>query len=168
MNRKITLSIALLAVVFNTAAQNDYTSGRDIDTAMKFGQYDVAKKELYKLIRTQPQNGMHYYRMGLIHLDEDNRDSASYYFKQGLRTPKNRDINNLGVGKLSLLEKKNREAKSKFNAATRELALGDFQTYLDVAHAYTFARSEEHTSELQSRPHLVCRLLLEKKKKRTT
>src|SRR3989442_11900888 len=28
-------------------------------------------------------------------------------------------------------------------------------------------RSEEHTSELQSRPHLVCRLLLEKKKKPT-
>src|SRR3712207_8530121 len=26
-------------------------------------------------------------------------------------------------------------------------------------------RSEEHTSELQSRPYLVCRLLLEKKKK---
>src|SRR3989442_10325934 len=31
----------------------------------------------------------------------------------------------------------------------------------------TFRRSEEHTSELQSRPHLVCRLLLEKKKKKT-
>src|SRR5205809_6080773 len=29
-------------------------------------------------------------------------------------------------------------------------------------------RSEEHTSELQSRLHLVCRLLLEKKKKKTT
>src|SRR5438874_7544387 len=29
-----------------------------------------------------------------------------------------------------------------------------------------FARSEEHTSELQSRRDLVCRLLLEKKKKR--
>src|SRR5690554_7769744 len=28
-------------------------------------------------------------------------------------------------------------------------------------------RSEEHTSELQSRPHLVCRLLLEKKKTNT-
>src|SRR3989442_2736852 len=28
----------------------------------------------------------------------------------------------------------------------------------------TIVRSEEHTSELQSRPHLVCRLLLEKKK----
>src|SRR3989442_3681540 len=29
-------------------------------------------------------------------------------------------------------------------------------------------RSEEHTSELQSRPHLVCRLLLEKKKRPIT
>src|SRR2546422_1373059 len=34
------------------------------------------------------------------------------------------------------------------------------------AHA-SEVRSEEHTSELQSRLHLVCRLLLEKKKKKT-
>src|SRR5690554_7345642 len=33
--------------------------------------------------------------------------------------------------------------------------------------AKSWLRSEEHTSELQSRPHLVCRLLLEKKKKTT-
>src|SRR2546422_8457257 len=31
---------------------------------------------------------------------------------------------------------------------------------------FAFSRSEEHTSELQSRLHLVCRLLLEKKKKK--
>src|SRR3712207_7797126 len=31
--------------------------------------------------------------------------------------------------------------------------------------AFTGSRSEEHTSELQSRQYLVCRLLLEKKKK---
>src|SRR2546429_4165733 len=34
------------------------------------------------------------------------------------------------------------------------------------APATVASRSEEHTSELQSRLHLVCRLLLEKKKKR--
>src|SRR5438105_15947821 len=33
------------------------------------------------------------------------------------------------------------------------------------AHGFMLARSEEHTSELQSRVDLVCRLLLEKKKK---
>src|SRR5690554_7421462 len=37
---------------------------------------------------------------------------------------------------------------------------------VDIAEAFcAMPRSEEHTSELQSRPHLVCRLLLEKKKK---
>src|SRR5574338_877968 len=35
-----------------------------------------------------------------------------------------------------------------------------------TAHGATHTRSEEHTSELQSPWHLVCRLLLEKKKKR--
>src|SRR3712207_8257241 len=34
-----------------------------------------------------------------------------------------------------------------------------------VAHGLAPRRSEEHTSELQSRQYLVCRLLLEKKKK---
>src|SRR5690625_2003537 len=36
--------------------------------------------------------------------------------------------------------------------------------HVDVATLRAHARSEEHTSELQSRGHLVCRLLLEKKK----
>src|SRR3989442_9782531 len=39
--------------------------------------------------------------------------------------------------------------------------------YSRVAVIAIIFRSEEHTSELQSRPHLVCRLLLEKKKKAT-
>src|SRR5690554_7644108 len=34
-----------------------------------------------------------------------------------------------------------------------------------IKRSINIKRSEEHTSELQSRPHLVCRLLLEKKKK---
>src|SRR5690554_7372823 len=34
--------------------------------------------------------------------------------------------------------------------------------------ALGMSRSEEHTSELQSRPHLVCRLLLEKKNRKST
>src|SRR5687768_17668344 len=38
-------------------------------------------------------------------------------------------------------------------------------TLLRIGSALAAYRSEEHTSELQSRLHLVCRLLLEKKKK---
>src|SRR5207253_7916668 len=42
-----------------------------------------------------------------------------------------------------------------------------FDIYTDSLVNSAFRRSEEHTSELQSRGHLVCRLLLEKKNKRT-
>src|SRR3989442_6586475 len=45
---------------------------------------------------------------------------------------------------------------------------GTLRKLLDVSRMRALGwrhRSEEHTSELQSRPHLVCRLLLEKKKK---
>src|SRR5207253_10530930 len=46
-------------------------------------------------------------------------------------------------------------------ARSRKLAAGSYATRLRQSH---WRRSEEHTSELQSRGHLVCRLLLEKKK----
>src|SRR2546422_5133647 len=42
------------------------------------------------------------------------------------------------------------------------------QSVKSPASSTVAARSEEHTSELQSRLHLVCRLLLEKKKKNIT
>src|SRR5690349_22563388 len=51
---------------------------------------------------------------------------------------------------------------------TRWNARGLFQARAAVPHASrSRLRSEEHTSELQSRRDLVCRLLLEKKKKDT-
>src|SRR5690625_6797372 len=37
---------------------------------------------------------------------------------------------------------------------------------INLINGNKYTRSEEHTSELQSRGHLVCRLLLEKKKKK--
>src|SRR2546429_4002712 len=45
-----------------------------------------------------------------------------------------------------------------------EAAPNAFATGRSPRHASVAVRSEEHTSELQSRLHLVCRLLLEKKK----
>src|SRR5689334_24376803 len=64
--------------------------------------------------------------------------------------------------------------ESKFDAilpalGTRyEIGMSSFTDNKDrekVVDFVTYYRSEEHTSELQSQFHLVCRLLLEKKKK---
>src|SRR5258707_6531020 len=53
-----------------------------------------------------------------------------------------------------------------------EVALGDVDVaalvVLEDPHVGLGGRSEEHTSELQSRQYLVCRLLLDKKKERSS
>src|SRR5258708_13395251 len=47
----------------------------------------------------------------------------------------------------------------------RHAQLGDYAIFITpIAQSAGHVRSEEHTSELQSPDHLVCRLLLEKKK----
>src|SRR2546422_7386456 len=62
--------------------------------------------------------------------------------------------------------------RSPFTAANRQRSIHVAQSPRDTRspapgvrqHRTDIPRSEEHTSELQSRLHLVCRLLLEKKK----
>src|SRR2546427_7389313 len=49
--------------------------------------------------------------------------------------------------------------------AGREVDVAADPVALTTPHERGLARSEEHTSELQSQSNLVCRLLLEKKKK---
>src|SRR2546422_9143222 len=57
-------------------------------------------------------------------------------------------------------------AKEMATAGSYESGRGYFQGRFS-RETINRLRSEEHTSELQSRLHLVCRLLLEKKKKKT-
>src|SRR2546422_7406276 len=61
------------------------------------------------------------------------------------------------------------ESRMLTEAATEAglgLSAAEIRNILNKANGFFVYRSEEHTSELQSRLHLVCRLLLEKKKKK--
>src|SRR3712207_8742163 len=70
----------------------------------------------------------------------------------------------------TLFRSKDASEIREFDTRTKQFVPGGFRlpvgkqsvTWLDQD---TLLRSEEHTSELQSRQYLVCRLLLEKKKK---
>src|SRR5437899_3844841 len=63
-------------------------------------------------------------------------------------------------GKASAPEGRRNEARAPFAGGYRK----SHTKRCIPASAESFCRSEEHTSELQSLRHLVCRLLLEKKK----
>src|SRR5690554_7237543 len=58
-------------------------------------------------------------------------------------------------------------ADSPFQVCNCALPANHLKINKPVSAVTIAVRSEEHTSELQSRPHLVCRLLLEKKKDTT-
>src|SRR5690554_7542609 len=67
------------------------------------------------------------------------------------------------------------ESRERVRNALHAVGLGIPWTHItvnlapaDLPKEGSHFRSEEHTSELQSRPHLVCRLLLEKKKSSET
>src|SRR5207253_10184721 len=74
--------------------------------------------------------------------------------------PKGPGIANVGLGLVAL--------KADGRNARQYLDAWIARRYPGGARTSPTLRSEEHTSELQSRGHLVCRLLLEKKKQRET
>src|SRR5690625_5386724 len=67
----------------------------------------------------------------------------------------------VGYGELSIARTK------KATVTTLQQLFAAVSVLRDKGTHSVDSRSEEHTSELQSRGHLVCRLLLEQKKQRT-
>src|SRR3712207_7501635 len=76
-------------------------------------------------------------------------------------------ISNVGEDALQDYSRRYGEVRT-YNDARAMLESEDLDIVSVATHAHLHAeyRSEEHTSELQSRQYLVCRLLLEKKKKK--
>src|SRR5690554_6339049 len=98
---------------------------------------------------TLPRRGLKLARM-VGHITYLSDDSMGQKFGRELKTGQlNFDVNNVEFQVESYLRYQGEQFSTRFDA----------NTYLIMTKAL---RSEEHTSELQSRPHLVCRLLLEK------
>src|SRR5690625_6354319 len=140
-------------------AYNDGTSGGAGDTNLEVvlarGNYDSLNKRLdasdSQLAETETQ---------IINLDNKKADESAV--SNSLNVLKNQKIDQVS-----------------FDIATQEIKFYGNESLIDsidITEASTASlvqdyidtlvsnRSEEHTSELQSRGHLVCRLLLEKKK----
>src|SRR5690625_3243362 len=111
---------------------------------------------------------LHYYRMMEAN---DDLFLAIYSTTEESDTSTKKDEDNFTAGELHVSGQANKNqfaGSALFNSGKMIGQLTGSETRLSLLLNHTFDvpdRSEEHTSELQSRGHLVCRLLLEKKKK---
>src|SRR3712207_7797230 len=85
-------------------------------------------------------------------------------FRSGVGAGVLRPVDDADLAVAELLLRVDQQAQAALVALGAEGAVVDDER----AVAGVLPRSEEHTSELQSRQYLVCRLLLEKKKKTIT
>src|SRR5689334_23933957 len=97
------------------------------------------------MIRRPPRSTLFPYTT-LFRSDEDERQAAVGYWKRAIELA-------VAVGCSTM--------NSEFIGRPEQAARSEAQFWRSMEE-----RSEEHTSELQSQFHLVCRLLLEKKKKK--
>src|SRR5690625_5729573 len=117
--------------------------------------------------------------MKILHLNAGNETVGGMHHILGLLNALNREEFVLGVLEKGELYKRATNAGIRtvhFSSNTRmsipllhKMIRYIKRENINVVHTHgPRARSEEHTSELQSRGHLVCRLLLEKKKVKKT
>lgn len=137
MSKKITLSFLFTALALSVNAQEQI----DIDNVLRYGNYDVAKKYYYDILKADPVNGQHYYDLGRIHLAQNQNDSAEIYFKEGLRAKINTTNNNLGIARLSLDNGSEKEALSKFNTILALNKKNTDQLQRDIANIYIYSKN---------------------------
>src|SRR3989449_367761 len=155
-------------------------------TAYTVKRYDEAVRLFTSYTSEHPDKIWGFFMLGLSAWKTGDRDAAGRAFTQALEKDSTHVKSRLNLSRVLMEQGKAQEAlpyvegvvtiDSTSNEAYRLLGrvkreLGDssgaIEAYkkaivLDERDAWSM-RSEEHTSELQSRLHLVCRLLLEKK-----
>src|SRR3989449_4418733 len=121
------------------------------------GLNSEALAALERAVELNPDNANAHYLMAFVLGDMGRHQDARVASKRAiqLNPPLARAQTNLS------LERYNAERKGR---EQRQRQMPEPQVVEGNALAHYNLRSEEHTSELQSRLHLVCRLLLEKKK----
>src|SRR5690554_1304554 len=148
VQKALTYFVGNSPVMFYNFNQEDYIKE---GYAANAEVYSIIKKITDKCNVAEP----------FIYIDKEGVKSKS------LATSKSNRGNPLGLARHKLAVKAALDYADNDNDLSRLIKNpNDTETWrelITLLRVFYFVRSEEHTSELQSRPHLVCRLLLEKK-----
>jgi tetratricopeptide (TPR) repeat protein len=145
MNKVKVLSIALLAFVGTTHAQDLNQAKKAIDAE----QFEKAKTILKSIINAKPSNGTAAFYLGNVYLLQNSVDSAKIFYQKGLTGTEGARLNNIGLGLIDLDNGNATDAEAKFALATKDLKKKDFEEYIFIGRAYTFSTKPDYKKALE-------------------
>jgi tetratricopeptide (TPR) repeat protein len=145
MNKVKVLSIALLAFVGTTHAQDLNQAKKAIDAE----QFEKAKTILKSIINAKPSNGTAAFYLGNVYLLQNSVDSAKIFYQKGLTGTEGARLNNIGLGLIDLDNGNAADAEAKFALATKDLKKKDFEEYIFIGRAYTFSTKPDYKKALE-------------------
>jgi len=118
--KKTTLVKCFALLLYFTIFLNKSMNAQTLQAAIKYTeneQFETATKAFKSLQLGQPTNGDIYYYIGENYFQNDDTDSAFYYFKKGVEIAPASPLNYIGQGKILQFEGKTAEAKIQFDKA---------------------------------------------------
>lgn len=132
MNKFKFFSVALLASAFASQAQDINQAKKAIDAE----QFESAKSMLKSIIKAKPGNGVAFFTLGNVYLNQNVEDSAKIFFQNGLNASEGAKLNYIGLGQMDLDKSDVTGAQAKFALVTKDLKKKDVQEYVYIARAY--------------------------------
>ncbi len=138
---QIGMALAVLGVVGFARPLAAQTLGEGI-AQMEKENYSAARQIFRKLIQTNPTDADAHYYLGESFYENDNLDSARYFYNKGIEVNSRGPLNYAGLGKLALDAKNTKDANKNLD---RALSLGkkSGRAFLEVGRAYLLSDNKD-------------------------
>ncbi len=131
---KTTFFIFALSLTFGSLTLKAQT----LSEAVKYTeneQFENATRAFKTLLKNQPHNADYYFFLGENYFNNDNEDSARYYYQKGIEVGVSNPLNYIGIGKLLMYEGKTKDAQTQFDKALSIGANKNIMVLLKVSEA---------------------------------
>src|ERR1043165_4757857 len=135
MRRRNLLVLLFMSFTISLKAQ---TTGEGIK-AIDYENYATAHRIFSQLVKSQPNDPLNYYYLGIVYCTMEKIDSARAVFNAGVQTDAKSIYNYVGLGRTYLEQNNVQQAAQNFDKAKSLTTQKDITQYKLIADAYSSA-----------------------------
>ncbi|MEO7176054.1 MAG: tetratricopeptide repeat protein, partial [Saprospiraceae bacterium] len=144
--RKISLLTACLLLIAGIAQSQTVKDGILL---MEKEEYQKARTIFRQLSTADPKNEAPLFYLGESYYQNDNSDSAKYYYNKAISANPKGSLGYVGLGKLALDAKNTTEAVKQFNNAEKYMSRKDLSIVYEIGKAYTESKNPDGNKAIE-------------------